>query len=99
MQHFGLTLCLRDDASKIAEYRRQHEAVWPGVLARLRECGVHEMPICAERVKTNSRIGGTSYTQNESAELTLKDSAGRVVGNAKSRTSTTLARMKALGRR
>jgi L-rhamnose mutarotase len=45
VQHFGLTLCLRDDASKIAEYRRQHEAVWPGVLARLRECGVHEMRI------------------------------------------------------
>jgi L-rhamnose mutarotase len=45
VQHFGLTLCLRTDASKIAEYRRQHEAVWPGVLARLRECGVHEMRI------------------------------------------------------
>jgi L-rhamnose mutarotase len=45
VQHFGLTLCLRDDADKIAEYRRQHKAVWPAVLERLRACGVHEMRI------------------------------------------------------
>jgi L-rhamnose mutarotase len=44
-QYFGLTLCLQNDERKIAEYRRQHEAVWPDVLARLRACGVHEMRI------------------------------------------------------
>jgi L-rhamnose mutarotase len=45
VQHFGLTLCLRDDPRAIAEYRRQHAAVWPAVLERLRACGVHEMRI------------------------------------------------------
>ncbi len=45
MKTFGLTLCLRDDPATIAEYKRQHQAVWPGVLARLREVGVREMKI------------------------------------------------------
>lgn len=45
MQSFGLTLCLQADAAKIAEYRRYHQAVWPEVTARLRECGVHQMQI------------------------------------------------------
>jgi L-rhamnose mutarotase len=45
VQYFGLTLCLRDDPRKIAEYRQQHAAVWPDVMARLRECGVSEMRI------------------------------------------------------
>src|SRR3989442_1367105 len=40
MKNYGLTLLLRDDPEKIAEYRRQHQAVWPGVTARLRECGI-----------------------------------------------------------
>ena len=42
---FGLTLCLKDDAEKIAEYRRYHQAVWPGVTRRLREVGVQRMQI------------------------------------------------------
>jgi L-rhamnose mutarotase len=45
MQAFGLTLCLQDDPLKIAEYRRQHAAVWPEVTARLRDCGVQQMQI------------------------------------------------------
>src|ERR671916_431365 len=45
VRYFGLTLCLRNDPHKIAEYRRQHAAVWPAVMARLRECGVTEMRI------------------------------------------------------
>ena len=45
MKSFGLTLTLRDDADKIATYRRMHQAVWPEVTARLRECGVHNMEI------------------------------------------------------
>jgi L-rhamnose mutarotase len=42
---FGLTLCLRDDAELIGEYRRYHQAVWPEVTARLRACGVQQMQI------------------------------------------------------
>ena len=45
MKTFGLALNLRDDAEKIAEYRRFHQAVWPEVTARLRACGVHRMQI------------------------------------------------------
>jgi L-rhamnose mutarotase len=45
MQTFGLTLCLQPDPEKIAEYRRYHQAVWPEVTARLRECGVRQMQI------------------------------------------------------
>lgn len=42
---FGLTLLVQDDPAKIAEYRRYHQAVWPEVCARLRECGVQRMRI------------------------------------------------------
>jgi len=45
MKAYGLTLCLQDDPAKIASYTQYHRAVWPGVLARLREVGVHEMRI------------------------------------------------------
>ena len=45
MKAYGLTLCLQDDPAKIASYVEYHRAVWPGVLARLREVGVHEMRI------------------------------------------------------
>jgi len=45
MQTFGLMLNLRDDADKIAEYRRAHLAVWPAVTDRLRACGVQRMQI------------------------------------------------------
>jgi L-rhamnose mutarotase len=42
---YGLTLCLRDDPAAIEQYRREHQQVWPGVLARLREVGIMEMKI------------------------------------------------------
>jgi L-rhamnose mutarotase len=45
VQTFGLTLCLRDDPEKIADYKRFHQAVWPEVTARLRECGIERMQI------------------------------------------------------
>jgi L-rhamnose mutarotase len=45
MKNYGLTLLLQDDPEKIAEYRRYHQAVWPAVTARLRECGVQSMQI------------------------------------------------------
>lgn len=45
MKSYGLTLQLVDDPAVIAEYERQHQAVWPGVLARLREVGILRMQI------------------------------------------------------
>lgn len=45
MKAYGLTLCLQDDAAKIALYKEYHRAVWPEVLARLRAVGVQEMKI------------------------------------------------------
>ena len=45
MRAFGLTLCLQSDRDKISEYRRYHQAVWPEVTARLRECGVQRKQI------------------------------------------------------
>jgi L-rhamnose mutarotase len=45
MKSYGLTLDLVDDPAVIAEYERQHQAVWPSVLARLREVGITRMQI------------------------------------------------------
>ena len=45
MKVVGLTLCLQDDPEKIAAYRHHHQAVWPEVTARLRDCGVQQMQI------------------------------------------------------
>ena len=45
MKSYALTLQLVDDPAVIAEYERQHQAVWPGVLARLREVGITRMQI------------------------------------------------------
>ena len=45
MKPYGLTLCLQDDPKKIEDYVAYHRAVWPEVLARLRDVGVHEMRI------------------------------------------------------
>jgi L-rhamnose mutarotase len=42
---FGLTLCLQADPQKISDYRSYHQAVWPEVTARLRQCGVQHMQI------------------------------------------------------
>lgn len=39
-QRHCLTLDLRNDPALIAEYCRQHEAVWPAVLESLRAAGV-----------------------------------------------------------
>ena len=45
MKSYALTLNLVDDPDVIAEYERQHQAVWPGVLARIREVGITRMQI------------------------------------------------------
>jgi L-rhamnose mutarotase len=36
---------LKDDSELIAEYRRQHEQVWPEVLQSIRESGIVRMEI------------------------------------------------------
>ncbi|MGE6321257.1 L-rhamnose mutarotase [Pseudomonas oryzihabitans] len=45
MARYCLLLDLRDDPALIAEYERQHAAVWPEVIAHLREAGVVNMTI------------------------------------------------------
>ena len=44
MTRYCLLLDLRDDPELIAEYERQHAAVWPEVIAHLREAGVAVSP-------------------------------------------------------
>jgi L-rhamnose mutarotase len=45
MTRYCLLLDLRDDPELIAEYERQHAAVWPEVIAHLRAAGVANMTI------------------------------------------------------
>jgi L-rhamnose mutarotase len=45
MKTYGKTLFLQDDSAKIEDYKRYHAAVWPEVLAALRESGVTGMKI------------------------------------------------------
>jgi L-rhamnose mutarotase len=44
-RRYCLTLDLKDDPALIAEYRRQHEAVWPEVLESLRNAGIRRAEI------------------------------------------------------
>ena len=43
MRRVGFLLKVRPDM--LTEYKAHHQAVWPGVCARLREVGVQEMKI------------------------------------------------------
>src|SRR2546425_723403 len=45
MRSYGLTLLLRDDPVAIERYCAHHRAVWPEVVARVREVGIREMRI------------------------------------------------------
>ena len=45
MKSYALTLQLVDDPDVIAEYEKQHQAVWPGVVTRIREVGITRMQI------------------------------------------------------
>ncbi|MHB8620421.1 MAG: L-rhamnose mutarotase [Chloroflexota bacterium] len=45
MKSYGLTLCLKDEPEVVSQYKAYHQRVWPRVLARMRECGIHEMRI------------------------------------------------------
>ncbi|MHB1005734.1 MAG: L-rhamnose mutarotase [Chloroflexota bacterium] len=45
MKSYGLTLCLKSDPALIARYKEYHRAVWPEVVAGLRQVGVTGMKI------------------------------------------------------
>lgn len=45
MRLFAQTLELKDDPALIAEYRKQHRAVWPEVAGALRSIGIRSMRI------------------------------------------------------
>ncbi len=45
MKRYAKTCHLRDDATAIAAYVREHERVWPEVLQALRDAGILEMRI------------------------------------------------------
>ena len=45
LKSFAMTLSLKDDPDVIEEYKKYHRAVWPEVLAGLRNIGVSRMKI------------------------------------------------------
>ena len=45
VKRYCQTLDLRDDPALVAEYRRRHAAVWPEILAGIREVGILDMDI------------------------------------------------------
>ncbi len=45
MPRYCLALDLKDDPALIAEYEAYHRAVWPEILASIRESGIREMAI------------------------------------------------------
>jgi L-rhamnose mutarotase len=44
-RRYCLTLDLKDDPSLIAEYKRQHEHIWPEIASSLRESGIRDAEI------------------------------------------------------
>ena len=44
-RRYCLTLDVQDDPQLIAEYRRQHQAVWPEVLQSIRDSGILNLEI------------------------------------------------------
>jgi L-rhamnose mutarotase len=44
-RRYCLTLDLKDDPELIAEYRRHHERVWPGITQSIRDSGIEDMEI------------------------------------------------------
>lgn len=45
VKRYCQTLDLRDDPAMVAEYRRRHAAVWPEILAGIKEVGILDMDI------------------------------------------------------
>jgi L-rhamnose mutarotase len=44
-RRYCLTLDLKDDPRLIAEYKRQHERIWPEITASLKESGIEDAEI------------------------------------------------------
>src|ERR1700737_227200 len=42
---FGLTLDLRDDPKLIAEYRRDHEEIWPEITRNIKDSSIEALEI------------------------------------------------------
>jgi L-rhamnose mutarotase len=45
MKEFAYTVQLKDDPALIAEYKKQHAAVWPEVVASFKQLGVERIRI------------------------------------------------------
>jgi L-rhamnose mutarotase len=44
-RRYCLTLDLKDDPALIAEYKRQHEKIWPEITASIRDSGIEDLSI------------------------------------------------------
>ncbi|MGA8034615.1 MAG: L-rhamnose mutarotase [Candidatus Acidiferrales bacterium] len=44
-RRYCLTLDLKDDPALIAEYKRQHESVWPEISQSIRDAGIQDLSI------------------------------------------------------
>jgi L-rhamnose mutarotase len=44
-RRFCLTLDLKDDPALIAEYKRQHEKIWPEITKSIRDAGIVDMEL------------------------------------------------------
>ncbi len=44
-RRYCLTLDLKDDPALIAEYKRQHENVWPEITQSIRDAGIEDLSI------------------------------------------------------
>lgn len=60
MKRFGQTIYLRPEGAN--EYIRQHVAVWPGVLAKIRECNISNYSIF---VRDNVLFAYFEYTGSD----------------------------------
>lgn len=45
MKRYALTLDLKNDPALIAEYEAYHQAVWPEILASIKDSGIQSMQI------------------------------------------------------
>ena len=45
MTRYCLTLDLKDDPALIAEYEQHHKAVWPEIIASIKDAGITDMQI------------------------------------------------------
>lgn len=76
MKRFCLALDLKDDASLIAEYEAYHRAVWPEILASIRDSGILHMEI----YRTGNRMTMVMETTDD---FSFEAKAASDAGNAK----------------